>query len=250
MPSPQLTDLVTYLHTSLLVNRFPATEQGGIYRASERPIRRIGLALEPTPLLADWVRSEQLDALWLHRPWHLPLNQLPSDVGVIYHHLPFDEHLTTGLNPLLADRMTMINVEELGHKQSADERGLPMSPRPIGMLGDALVRPFGDWESFVECQFGGFDRSEPGLDPMPMRVAVVGAMNAALVQEAHERGVSLYLTGEYRTGTQKAVEETGMAVIAIGHRRTEEWGLRALRRLLRIKWTELDVAVLTAAGSA
>ena len=68
-------------------------------------------------------------------------------------------------------------------------------------------------------------------------------MNPALVQEAHERGVGLYLTGEYRKGTQAAVDETGMSVIAIGHRRTEEWGLRALGTLLSEQWNGLEVLV-------
>lgn len=243
MPYPKLADLNTYLQTLLLVDRFPLNEQGGIYRASDRPIQRIGLALEPSPQLPGWVRSERLDALWLHRPWRVDLDQLPTDVGIVHQHLPFDEHLTMGLNPQLADLMGLINVEEFGYKRTTDELGNPMTPRPIGMIGDALLRPFSDWVSFVEHAFTGFDRAEWGYDPQPTRVVVAGAMNAELIREAAERGASLYLTGEYRPGVQPAVDDTGMAVIAIGHRRTEEWGLRTLRRLLRRQWPELEVLV-------
>lgn len=245
-----LSDISAYLQKTLLVDRFPVSEQGGIYRASDRPIRRLGLALDPSPQLADWVRSEQLDALWLHRPWRAELDQLPADVGILTHHLPFDEHLTMGQNPQLADLMGLINVAEFGYKRAPDDLGNPMPPRPIGMIGDALLRPFSDWVSFVEHAFTGFDRAEWGYDPMPTRVVVAGVMNSELIREAYERGASLYLTGEYRTGAQAAVEETGMAVIAIGHRRTEEWGLRTLKKLLRRQWRELEVIVATGSETA
>ncbi|RYF68364.1 MAG: hypothetical protein EOO39_19545, partial [Cytophagaceae bacterium] len=75
------------------------------------------------------------------------------------------------------------------------------------------------------------------------RVAVVGAMNANLLHEAHEQGVSLYLTGEYRKGAQAAVDETGISVIAIGHHRSEEWGLRALRSVLLERWSGVEVVL-------
>ena len=69
-------------------------------------------------------------------------------------------------------------------------------------------------------------------------------MNDALVREAADRGANLYVTGQYRKPGQEAVDETGIAVVAVGHRRSEEWGLRALAHLLRQRWPELDVMTL------
>ncbi len=213
-----------------------------------RSIQRIGLALEPPSDLKNWVRDQQLDTLWLHRPWRLDLDALPPDMGVVAHHLPFDETLTTGYNTRLADALGMHSLDELGYKQVADESGRLLPKRAIGMIGTAPKRSDEAWLALIQREFGGYDRvgprsAEPGQVLTHERVAVVGAMNPALVHEAHGRGVSLYLTGEYRKGTQKAVDETEMAVIAIGHRRTEEWGLRALGALLREQWEELEVLV-------
>lgn len=247
-----LGELARFLQTELATYRYPVGEQGGIYRPSDRPIQRIGLALEPLPKLADWVRNQQLDALWLHRPWRLNLGTLPPDVGVLYHHLPFDEHLTTGYNTRLAHTLGMTSLEELGYKQAIDESGTLLPKRAIGMIGhlaaagtDLPERTYNDWLELIEREFGGYDRVGPRPAELgrecTQRVAVVGAMNPALMQEAHERGVGLYLTGEYRKGTQDTVDETGIAVIAIGHRRTEEWGLRALAALLREK--SIDVVM-------
>ncbi|HEX9958244.1 MAG TPA: hypothetical protein VGA96_13350, partial [Fibrella sp.] len=120
-----LNDLVDFLQTELNTDRYPASERGGVYKPSDRSIQRIGLALEPSPVLENWVRDQQLDALWLHRPWRLDPNVLPPDMGVVTHHLPFDETLTTGYNQRLADALGMRSLEELGYKQAADEPDLP-----------------------------------------------------------------------------------------------------------------------------
>ena len=68
-------------------------------------------------------------------------------------------------------------------------------------------------------------------------------MNDALIREAADRGAGLYLTGQYRTPAQAAVNETGIAVAAVGHCRSEAWGLRALADVLRERWPELVILV-------
>ena len=238
-----LNDLDLLLQTALTTHRYPAGEQGGIYRPSDRPVERIGLALDPPPQVGNWVRENKLDAVWLHRPWRLQQDTLPPDLGVLYHHLPFDETLTTGYNVPLAAALGLSELEILGYKTAPAPVDAHLPPRPIGMLGMTPPRSFDEWKLLINRRFGGYDRAEPGRTDVPERVAVVGAMNTSLVQDAHERGVGLYLTGEYRKSVQEAVDETGMAVIAIGHRRTEEWGLQALAGLLREKWPGLVVLV-------
>lgn len=240
---PYLTDLDQFLQTELTTYRYPASEQGGIYVPSDQPVNRIGLALEPPRDMGKWVRANKMDALWLHRPWQLHQAALPPGTGVLYHHLPFDETLTTGYNMRLAAALGLTDLEPLGYKTASDPADAHLPPRPIGMIGTASSHSFDEWKTLINSLFGGYDRAELGSVRVPEKVAVVGAMNPALVQEAHARGVGLYLTGEYRKGTQDTVDETGMAVIAIGHRRTEEWGLRALANLLREKWPGLRVHV-------
>ncbi|MEZ0483753.1 Nif3-like dinuclear metal center hexameric protein [Fibrella aquatica] len=236
-----LADIADFLQTEFTTVQYPDTEAGGVFKSSDRSVQRIGLALEPWVDIAGWVRSERLDALWLHRPWQLDLDSLPSDVGVLMHHLPFDEHLTTGYNKHLAAILSLKSLEELGYKQAVDDSGNTFPKRPIGMIGNVPAQTDEAWLDQIAQEFGGYERAEPGQVLSHSRVAVVGAMNPALVYEAHERGVSLYLTGEYRKGTQKAVDETGISVIAIGHRRTEEWGVRALAKVLKDRWSELQI---------
>ena len=71
----------------------------------------------------------------------------------------------------------------------------------------------------------------------------MGAMNDALVREADARGARVYVTGQWRVPATEAVNETGIGVVCVGHRRSEEWGLRALAGLLRERWATLRVIV-------
>lgn len=240
-----LNDLVNFLREEFAIDRYPDGEQGGVYHPTGRPIRRLGLALEPFPELVRWVIDNQFDALWLHRPWQLDLTTLPPDVGVIYNHLPFDEHLTMGYNTRLAAQLRAGGLPEpLGYKQATRATGEPLPQRPIGMVFDAEQQTAHDWSVTMQTLFGGFDRVELNRQTTVGRVAVVGAMNDTLIREAAYRGAGLYLTGQYRPSAQEAVDETGIAVIAVGHRRSEEWGVWALADVLRARWPDVIPTVL------
>ncbi|MDB5239534.1 MAG: hypothetical protein JWP57_159 [Spirosoma sp.] len=244
MPPILVNDIAHFLESEFNIGRYPQSEQGGVYHPSERPIRRLGLALEPFPDLAAWVANNQLDALWLHRPWKLDLTLLPPTVSVAYNHLHFDEHLTMGYNPRMAAQLSATGpLEPLGFKQSIYETGELLPQRPIGMLFDTEKQNVAEWVRRAQMLFGGYDRLEAGRQSTVGRVAVVGAMNDALIREAADRGGTLYFTGQYRPSAQKAVDETGITVISVGHRRSEEWGVRALDDLLRQCWPELNVLV-------
>lgn len=228
----QLTDFVQFLDRCFAVAQY-GDDQGGIYHASDRPIHRLGLALEPWPGLPQWVAQERLNALFLHRPWRLDRSSIAPDVGVIAYHLAFDEHLTLGYNTRLAAALGMINSEVLGTKED----------RPLGMIGDVPAESFNDWAHTLHEIFSGTESVQPGAHATIERVAVVGAMTDALVRDAAERGAHLYITGQSRQPARNAVTETGINVVEVGHRRSEEWGLRALAGVLRERWAQLEVVL-------
>lgn len=225
-----LNDIAQFLDRFFAVYRF-GNDQNGVYLPSTRPIARFGLALEPWPQLAEWASTAQLDALFLHRPWQLQPGQLASDVGVVAYHLAFDEHLTLGFNPRLAAVLGMSKLEVLGEKEG----------RAIGMIGDIPTQSFARCCCCVDEVFGGHDEVRAGICREVSRVAVVGAMTDALVREAASRGADVYTTGQLRQPAQTAWVETGISVVAVGHRRCEEWGLRALAGVLCERWSRLEV---------
>jgi putative NIF3 family GTP cyclohydrolase 1 type 2 len=227
-----LDELAQFLDRYFAVHRFK-DDQGGVYRHSTRSIRRIGLALEPWTQLSQWVSSRQLDALFLHRPWKLELEQLEPDIGVVSYHLAFDERLTLGFNPRLAEAVGLSSIEVLGEKEG----------RPIGMIGKISPLSFASCCSYVDEIFGGQDSANPGRCQTVSRVAVVGAMTEALVRQAASCGADVYITGQLRKPAEAAVVETGLGIIAVGHRRCEEWGLLALAGVMRERWSALEVVL-------
>ncbi|MBE9177523.1 Nif3-like dinuclear metal center hexameric protein [Oculatella sp. LEGE 06141] len=235
-----LDDLTHFLNAFFVQHQFAKDEPGGIYRPSSRPIQRLGLVLEPWANLSEWAIAERLDALFLHRPWMLQLDQLPADLGIIAYHLGFDERLTLGFNPRLAVALNLTNLEPMGEKAG----------RTIGMVGTVLPQQ-GDRSMSLRNRyytqladiFGGLESIQNPSEQPPSRVAVVGAMTDALVREAAQRGAELYITGQFRTPAEPAVQETGMSVAVVGHQRSEEWGLRALAGVLRDRWSHLTVVL-------
>lgn len=227
-----LNEIAAFLDRFFATERF-RDEPPGVYRSSSRLVHRIGLALEPWPGLGAWARREKIDALFLHRPWKLSPDALDPEVGVIAHHLSFDEQLTLGFNPRLAQALQISGLEVLGEKEE----------RPLGMIGATRAQFFDRFKSQAGDVWGGWEEASQGAVQTVARVAVVGAMTDALVREANARGAQVYVTGQFRQPARDAVRETGMAVLVVGHGRSEEWGLRALAGVLQERWARLEVVL-------
>ena len=226
-----IDELAQFLDHFFAVERY-GDDQGGVYRAATRPVRRLGLALEPWPTIDEWAENERLDAVFLHRPWKLQPWQLP-ELGVLAYHLAFDERLTIGFNPRLADALQLTAIETLGEKAG----------RAIGMIGEVPQQSFADFVALLDHVFGQHDEALAPIAEHIERVAVVGAMTDALVREAAERSAQIYVTGQLRQPAREAVRETGIGVVAIGHRRSEIWGLRALAGVIRERWSKIEVVL-------
>lgn len=227
---PRLWRVASFLDDYLRVSEHPE-ERNGVLAGADAAVRRLGVALEPGPGLDAWVRRLELDAVVLHRAWGLDVSLLPPGTGVLAYHLPFDERLTLGENRLLAKVLGIRDPEPLGSRQG----------RSIGMIGRAPDARLGSFGARVEREFRGVEKVVPARSEGAERVAVVGAMTDELVREAAARGASVYLTGQLRAPALRAVDHTGIGVIATGHRRAEEWGVRALAGLLRRECEGLEV---------
>ncbi|MBD2445607.1 Nif3-like dinuclear metal center hexameric protein [Nostoc sp. FACHB-152] len=225
--------IAEFLNDLFSVERFPLNERGGIYLASSRPIKRIGLALKPGEKFQEWMTAESVDALFLHRPWKLEIEHIKDNMGVISYHLPFDEYLTIGFNIRLAQVLNISKLEILGEKEN----------RPIGMLGEISSQSFGNLCDRISKIFGGYEKVSQPINTEITRIAVVGAMTDLLVREAAARGADVYITGQLRQPAAEALRETKIGALAVGHYRSEVWGLRALARILQERWPSLEVVI-------
>lgn len=192
-----------------------------IFIPGGRPVARLGFALQPAPGLAAWAVSERLDAIFLHRPWGVEDADLPRGLGVLASHRGFDARMTIGTNPRFASEMEMRDLQPLG---DAD--------RAPGMIGSVGVTDADLMIARIAEVFGGVEEVVPNGAPHITRIAIVDAMTDAVVRQAAARGAGLYLTGQIRHPARRALSETAIAAIAIGHRRSEEYALRTLAGLL------------------
>ena len=229
-PTPDA--LAAYLRRRLGAARFSPDDPAGLWHRppDARPVRRLGLALDP-PADADvWAAADDLDVLLLHRPWRLDLQTLPAGVSVLAFHLALDERLGTGHNPTLAAALGLTGVRVFGRKDG----------RPLGMLGRSAAAPLADWIDALAALYGGLDGVWPGRRDRVRTVAVVGALSAALVDEA-AAGADLYVTGQFRPGARAVAETTGLPVVAVGHARSERWALARVGEFVRQRFASVEV---------
>lgn len=236
---PPLAGVGAFIREALDADAFP-DDPPAVFVPSERPLARLGLALEPGPGLAAWVDADRLDAVFLHRPWRVADAGLPADVGVLASHAAFDHRLTIGWNPDLARDLGLRGPRPFG------ERG----GRAIGMMGDGEPADPAAWIERIARTFGGVDDVLPGRAETIRRAAAVGAMTDALVRQAAADGAELYVTGQIRQPGLRAAAETGIGVVAVGHARGEVYGLRLLARLIGVRFADALACVVHPHGTA
>jgi putative NIF3 family GTP cyclohydrolase 1 type 2 len=186
---------------------------------------------------------------FIHRPFSLQRHRVRSDHLILASHTSFDEHLTMGWNPALAQRLGLDMSRSLcvkGYKGDAD--------RKIGILGHVSLH-LGPLLQRIEQELGGIEESQEGGSE---EIEVVAMMNAFSSDEvyrvldmAQEHGWAdptdksgqhvLYLTGEARASGLAAAKRCGMTVLCVGHRVAEQWGIAYLAGKLREAFPQLQV---------
>ena len=175
-------------------------------------VSRLSLALDPCDLPADLPGG----AIFLHRVRHLGA-AFPG-LAVLNSHDAFDAALTTGANMPLAEQLRWHHPERVELEQASGLIALP---------------PQQDWERLLaalHAEFGGHDTLLPPKDSEVRRVALMNAMRPELLEAVAAKGASVYVTGQMRPTALPTARTLGLGVIALGHRRTELWGLRQLAR--------------------
>ncbi len=198
-----------------------------LYRSSERPVQKMLLALEPgeIPLETD------ADALFIHRPFELAAH-FPS-LGVLASHDPFDDQLTTNYNPSLARAQ---NWKKL--------RRLRLEERTVGMVAE-FEHPLG-WNDLLErlnAEFGGWEDAIEPRDSSLKRLVLMSTFRPSAVELAARAGAQVYLTGQMRSSGRAMALERGLGIVALGHRRSELWGLQQLARDFRQAFPALEFEV-------
>ncbi|ADV67360.1 Nif3-like dinuclear metal center hexameric protein [Deinococcus maricopensis] len=217
---PTLDALAAWLQSRL-------QEPRPLWRPGPPDVRHLALALDPD----DLPQSPRADALFLHRAFRLGDRYAP--LGVLTAHDGFDAHLTTGQNHALAHALQWRDLRPLDHQG----RTYGLTATPPQATWPALLAALTD-------ELGGVEETRPPTRPAA-RVALMNAMRPELLQAAHDHGANVYVTGQLRPGALARAHELGVGIVALGHRRSEVWGLQQLARELRAAFPDLRPHVHT-----
>ena len=226
------------------------------YDADIAFLDRIVLSITPTPGVYPFIghtetHHQPRTLCFLHRPWQLDRRAVRGDTLVLSSHTSFDENLTVGWNPPLARRLGMTKGEWFcvqGYKGDAD--------RKIGIVGSVSI-PRDKILQRIQSEFKQTEQIHGGHSD---EIRVIAIMNAFSKEEvmrvldmAQERawvqGASseargqhvLYLTGQPRGSGMLAATALGLTVVCIGHKTTEEWGIRFMAAALRTAFPNIPV---------
>ena len=157
---------------------------------------------------------------------------LQNQISLFGFHLPLDAHPTLGNNATVYEKLglkgtVMQFADEFSNFD--DKPNLPdrfmeanIGFGGVGVITDELLRkvfPHG-YQSF------GFESGQE------YKVAICTGSGTSELEEARERGYNMFITGEIRESTPIYSAETGMAVIAAGHHRSEIFGVENIAKWL------------------
>ena len=228
---PTVHDLADHLAGPLDRARYHAEgDPAGVWLASDREVRRLGLRLDPGRPPYDWAAA--FDAVLIHRPFGLWPARWPDGVGVLAAHRTLDDRFAIGPNDEVPAALGL----------DVDAEPLRRDGTPIGVVGRLPeAARLGDVEDRVEAEFGG-SKARLGNGPKTVEaVAFVGAMTAELVEDVAARGALLYVTGQLRGPAYEAVHRCGVRALAVGQGRAEAWALCRLGRVLQARWPDVEV---------
>ena len=143
-----------------------------------------------------------------------------SEINLFAYHLPLDRHLEVGNNAVAARLLRLEAVEPFCEHdgQSIGVRGRFASAAPeldtvLGQLAEVYGQPP------LSFPYG----------PRSIRtVALVSGGGGKCLQQAIDRQIDLFITGEAEEWTMNLAREAGINVVANGHYATERLGVRAL----------------------
>ena len=156
---------------------------------------------------------------------------LQNRISLFGFHLPLDAHPTLGNNATVYEKLGLKGtVMQCAYgPYFSDKPNLPdrfmeanIGFGGIGVITDELLRkvfPHG-YQSF------GFESGKE------YKVAICTGSGTSELEEARERGYNMFITGEIRESTPIYSAETGMAVIAAGHHRSEIFGVENIANWL------------------
>jgi len=207
--------------------------------ASDWPVNKIWLALDPLPQVVEAAATDKVDLLLTHHPLlfkPLSVIDLRTDHGkiiasaiharmAIYSAHTNLDSASEGLNDMLADRVDLIDRVPLSRPESSIREGLGGTETltGLGRIG-TLRQPVAVRQLASELKNKlkvGTVRISGNPDLIARRVALCTGSGGSLLGQFLSSDAEVYISGDMRFHDARLVEATGKALIDVGHFATE-----------------------------
>lgn len=226
-------ELQNYLEGMLRVSEISDYCPNGLQVEGTSKIEKIVTGVTASQALVDAAIQANADALIVHHGYFWKGESqavtgmkkrrlsalLSSNVNLFAYHLPLDVHPELGNNRQLASLLGIQNVSAVN------------SIKPIGVVMQ------GNFEKPIEAtELQGVLRNLLGRDvllegPVSKSITTVAWCTGGgqgFIEQAVERGVDAFITGEVSEQTVHTAREMGITFFAAGHHATERYGVKAL----------------------
>ncbi|WP_176012285.1 Nif3-like dinuclear metal center hexameric protein [Victivallis sp. Marseille-Q1083] len=235
-----LKALTNYLDEQLNVAAFGHDySNNGLQVEGNASVRRAVFGVDASLALFEAAAELQADFIFVHHglSWSAEPRRLTGLVARRYRtlfinnlslyavHLPLDAHPRFGNNAVLADRVGLID-RRMFFQYAGSDIGI-LGRLPETAAAEALART-------LQHHLGGTPPQVFAGDRPVRRVAVIsGGAGLDGLQCAIDAGAELLITGEIEHTMFHLIAESGIAVIGLGHYRSETTGVQAIRQLLQ-----------------
>jgi dinuclear metal center YbgI/SA1388 family protein len=235
---PDIRSINKFLKELLDPRDIQDTALNGIQVENDRKnIDKIAFAVDISNSAVKMAAEKKCDLLITHHGffWGKPLpvsgtfkktlrSLFENNIGLISYHLPLDMH------PVLGNNAQVLKCAGIG----------PKNIKPFGFYKGTAVGYFGNLKNEKNineiCKGLGLIFPNNGIKYLDFgnkkikSIAVVSGSGAGYFQEAIEKNIDLYITGDREHILYHPAEENKLNVLFAGHYFTETFGLKALRK--------------------
>lgn len=229
-------ELVQHLNDILDIENIPDESLNGLQVANSGQVATVALAVDASEGSIKQAAELGADLLLVHHGlfWGVPLaltgshyNRIRTlmhyDLALYAVHLPLDSHPELGNNAQIGPLMNWPLHKEFGlyHGQNLGYEIHLRQPEPI----ENLVQTLGEK---LQCtpKLWNFGKKEIG------RIGYVSGGSMSNLEEAIQKRLDLFVTGEPKHTAYWTAKEAGINVLCAGHYATETLGVKAVGKYL------------------
>lgn len=243
---PTISAIYRHLNTVLPTSLSCDWDNDGLMvcASPEKEVKKILLALDVTPAVAEYAVKIGADLIISHHPLIFSgikrmdghdgtsrkvISLIQNDIAVMSFHTRLDA-ADGGVNDILASLFSLSNVEKFGVDGDTAAR--------IGTLPKPMA--FEDFCRLVKDTLGASSVCGAKGGETVSRLAVLGGSGKDYIRKAQKMGADTYLTGEVNYNYLLEAAENGLSVITAGHYHTEAPSAAFFEKTLTEKFGEFE----------